>query len=53
MAHVVKQEVCLLDEISAKMQAMLNGSTITTFRGCGVIKIGSTLALIWVAYEGT
>lgn len=53
MVHVVKQEVCLLDDVATKLQELLNASTITTFRGMGVVKIGSTMVLIWLAYEGT
>jgi hypothetical protein len=53
MANFVKQKVCIIDDASTTMKELFDASTITTFRGCGVVKIGSTLCLVWIAYEGT
>jgi hypothetical protein len=53
MANQVKQTVCEIDNVATKMKELFDGSTITTFRGCGVVKIGSTLCLVWIAYEGS
>jgi len=53
MAHIVKTNLASHVDAGSKLQALLNGSTITTFRAAGITKISSDLFLIWIAYEGT
>jgi hypothetical protein len=53
MANQVKSAICELDNASTKLKELFDSSTITTFRQCGIVKIGSTLVLVFLVYEGS
>jgi hypothetical protein len=53
MAHIVKKDYGTHVDTATKLETLLNASTITTFRGCGIVKVGADRYMCWIAYEGT
>ena len=51
MAYTVETDTGTHVDIGSKLQALLNGASITTLHGSGILKIGSDFFLAWICYE--
>ena len=51
MAYTVTTDTGNHVNIGTKLAALLNGASIPTLHGCGILKVGSDFYLAWIAYE--
>ena len=51
MAYTVETDKGTHVDIGTKLQALLNGATISTLHASGILKIGTDFFLCYIVYE--